>query len=265
VIILDAETGAIQARLTGHAGWVNSVAFSPNGKSIVSCGSAKPKETDVHGGEIWLWDVTAKSGKRLWQSDELTPHCIVFSPDGIFIACGGGTSTEDQRPGFVKIWKTANFVEESDDRDHPTGVSTIAFSPDGRVLASANTAWGLYAPHRYDAKLILREVPTGQHAYVENISDWWPEFHRVIVIGDLAFSPDGRHLAIAMGSWNRGDKWGELRLWNVSAQSQVKSRPYVAEDGHPVTSAAFLPDGKSIVAATGDGKVIRWEVGAKSE
>ena len=84
----DAPDGKLLHALTGHTGWVNSVAYSPDGQQIVS-GS--------HDKTVKIWD--ANTGKEL---HTLTGHngsvfSVAFSPDGQRIVSGGGDKT-------VKIW-----------------------------------------------------------------------------------------------------------------------------------------------------------------
>ena len=81
--------------LTGHTDWVDSVAFSPDGKTLAS-GSAD--------GTVRLWDVA--TGRAV--GSPLTGHTdfvasVAFSPDGKTLVSGSGDHT-------VRLWDVANLL-----------------------------------------------------------------------------------------------------------------------------------------------------------
>src|SRR5262245_6117160 len=61
VTLLDAATGRVLARLTGHAGTVTALAFSPDGRTLAAAGGAPGRS-----GEVRLWDVSFIRPKGLW-------------------------------------------------------------------------------------------------------------------------------------------------------------------------------------------------------
>jgi WD40 repeat protein len=137
VMFFDAHTGIQFRNMVGHKGAVVGVAFSPDGSTLVSASVNK---------KIYFWDVN--TGERLRMSSDplLNPqfYCMALSPDGNVIATG---STDK----IIRLWdfETGNTLRLLVG-EHITTVNSIAFSPDGTMLASSSDATG-----SEDGKIIL--------------------------------------------------------------------------------------------------------------
>ena len=142
----NANTGKLIKTLKGHTSVVNSVVFSPDGSTIASgSGHWMGYEGVASAGEeIRLWN--AHTGELL---KTLTGHkdvvsSVIFSPDGNLIVSGDwyywdGHLSSWTWSGEIRVWdaETGEYLKTL--TGHTGGVSSVAFSPDGKTLASGRT------------------------------------------------------------------------------------------------------------------------------
>jgi WD40 repeat protein len=97
--VWDAATGKELLSLKGHTGYVRSVAYSPDGKRIVSGSGGFFRQL----GEVKVWD--AATGQLLLSLKDRSDgvNSVAYSPDGKRVASGGGLMFE----GTVKVWDVA--------------------------------------------------------------------------------------------------------------------------------------------------------------
>lgn len=211
-----------------------SVAFAADGKMLAVGGED---------GAVRLWDVeTGRSSVEPFRGDDAVLS-VSFSPDGTRLAAGG-------LDGRLTVWDVAGGGREGLVLNCPDGtgqrlcgrpVQAVAFSPDGRVLASgsSDTIVSLWDP--------LARQPGGEPA--RRLTG-----HTRGVRG-IGFSPDSRTLASA------GDDQ-QMILWDVGTGQRVGD-PLVGHDA-AVQEVAFSPDGTAVVSGGDDGRVLRWDVSADS-
>ena len=130
--VWDAASGAHIRTLEGHTDWVNSVAFSPDGRTLAS-GSRDST--------IRLWDAASGAHIRTFTGHTWSVSSVAFSPDGGTLASGSRDST-------IRLWDAASGAHIRTLTGHTNNVPSVAFSPDGRTLASGS----------YDGTTLLWEL-----------------------------------------------------------------------------------------------------------
>jgi WD40 repeat protein len=212
VTVWNAINGQFEGRLSGHKGHIINLAFSPNGRLLATAShdktvkiwdavTLKPLLTLVghadrvndvvflsdgrrvasacRDGTLKLWDAANGHETAAWRSHKGAIVSVALSPDGRFLAAGGGRRSDHaQGPaGEVKIWDVATRSEVLDLPGVTHFIHSVAFSPDGRLLASAGE----------DRLVRLWELATGRALVAfRGHND---------IIKRVVFSPDGRCLA----------------------------------------------------------------------
>lgn len=123
IILYSTKSGRIERTLKEHEGGVGAVTFSPDGKFLATSGLHKPT--------IKVWDVDTGKEKQILKLQSNLSSPVLFSPDGKTLV-----STEGD--GKIRIWDTTTWKEKQKFQ-HNNHVSCIAFSPDGKILASAGS------------------------------------------------------------------------------------------------------------------------------
>ena len=228
ILLQDAHTGEEKMRLTGHTWGMHSMVLSPDG-NILASGSEDMT--------IRLWDMHTGEHKKTLNGHKHRVYSVAFSPDGETLVSGSDDNT-------IRLWDVdtgeterilTGHAGEFDVDNGPfsvKGVKSVAFSPDGKTLASGGG----------DNVIHLWDIGTGNR--------------KMTLVGhtngvfSLAFSPDGETLA-------SGSVDSDIRLWDPHTGQHKKTLT-----GHAnwVRSIAFSPDGKTLVSGSDDGSVLIWEL-----
>jgi WD40 repeat protein len=248
VKLWDTATGKEKADLRGERrlpdtlalplAVVESVAFSPNGKLLLAT-------TTTNRQAAVLWDVATEEQRVPLEPFVLDTRNVVLGPDGRSLAGAryfwkqGPRDTVVLDKLEVKVWDVATGAERASASVARQSVSTVAFSPDNRTVAWADTA------------LRLWDTTTGRQRVLHEGKEW---------LGHATFSPDGRTLAA--DAWDRQRQEAAVRRWEVKTGKELAGLK--AREGH-IRALVFSPDGKTLVTASGDQSVRLWDVATGEE
>jgi WD40 repeat protein/class 3 adenylate cyclase len=222
----DANTGKELISLSGHSDIIVQVVFTPDGKRLAS-GSVD--------GSVKIWDVA--TGHQLLTLLEAGGHIpverVAFNPAGTRLAI----ARSDGEKGDISLWDANTGENIIILTDHTSAVWGVAFSPDGKRLATAGE----------DRTAKLWDVETGQE-----LSTF---YGHTDVIDDVAFSPDGDRLATA--SWDR-----QVKVWDIATGQQLFNLT-----GHTdqIYSVAFSRDGTRLLTASADRTAKVWSISPSHE
>ena len=198
---------------------VRRLALQPGGRLLA---------TVAGDGSGWLWDRDTGARRPIGDGRQVD---AAFSPDGSRLA----VATER---GDVQVWDVVTGAPVTTYSRPDLEPVELSFSPDGSTLAVAARA---RAPGA-DAVLVLRAAdlaPQGEHTTGVD--------HPL----GVAFSPDGRQLAVPLESG---------RLAVLTPGDASAPRTVLAAHQGQVADAAFAPDGRLLATAGGDGVVRLWSV-----
>ncbi len=241
----------------GHTSDVVEVAFTPDGKRVVSAGK---------GGTILLWDATTGEELSALKGHEGRIDGLAVSPDGSSIASAGSDAKVrlwDAKSGdiihtisghlgainglafsptgdriasasvdkTVKVWDPKSGEEIFTVSGHTASVVGVAFSPDGKQLASTSSG---------DTTIRIWDSRTGEQIKV--VHHPYPEVRR------LAFSPDGTRLAAVT--------YSVCMLWDTQTWEHLGQ---VSRHNRIVRCVAYSPDGTQLATAGDSTEIKIWD------
>jgi WD40 repeat protein len=149
VLVWDAQTGQVKTRLNDDNGPAWALAFSPDGKWLAIATGPTPEDKDCKKdcpafGEITMWETGDWKLIRRLRASSAAIRAIAFSPDGQLIAGGSslidggrGASVEEESRFEVFLWDAQSGDLKQKLPGHIKPITSLAFSPDSRQLASA--------------------------------------------------------------------------------------------------------------------------------
>ena len=221
VYLRNATNGAVVVQMKECEGSITALSFSPDSRQLaVSSDDARVRILDVPRGKV-RWMITNGSPRA------------VFSPKASLLAVGIGGNMWAEGNGEVHLWDTEErkriaILPESGDR--------AAFSPDGRLLATAN----------FQERVSIFDVATRKRLH------FLGSIHRAM---SLVFARDGTSLIIGTGQ-------GEILQWSF-AQGTVRRIRDPQEGNYSsdfITGLSLAPDGVTLAASRQLHEVELWDL-----
>jgi WD40 repeat protein len=224
----------------GHRGDGESLAFSPDGKWLVSGGG----EQFASRGEARLWDSATGQVIRTFSGHTAPVTAAVFSPDGNRLV----TASRDRT---LRVWDLATGKAVQTIDTHQALVTSVAFCPDGKRLVSGSLSgsprMSMLGPNDLGGTTVkVWDAETGKQLLA---------LRHPGGVSSVACSPNGKRLASAGGD-------ATIRIWDAVTGEELHR---LMGHGFVVAGVTFSPDGKSLASAGVDRTVRVWDTETGSE
>ncbi len=221
--LYDFESGELKALLKGHEGAVFGIAFSSDGKKLISGGSFGDNTAIV-------WDAEHGTLLHKFQGHRAEIYAVAFSPDGERAVTGSFDET-------LRLWDVASGALLREMTGHGDKVRSLAVSPKDGAIASGDKS----------GEIRLWDGNTGELLKV--LANQGAE------VGALHFSPDGGSLLSAYGEC-ASCRYAQ-HIWDVATGHRLAA--YTSHD-NVVVAAAFSADGGLVATGGGSANEIHvWE------
>jgi tRNA A-37 threonylcarbamoyl transferase component Bud32 len=254
----DLESGKQVGRFVGHTGPVLSLAFSPDGRQVLS-GS---QDTTIR-----VWNVADRTLLKTLRGHTSWVRAASFCPDGRHVVSGGNDAK-------VMFWDIDSGRRLEEFKGHLAPVSSVAVSPSGRLAVSASfdktiRVWDLLNRERvqtyqgHEGTVSCAVFSRDGRYILSGSMDQTARLWRLTADGEVrrfqghangingvALAPDGRR-ALSAG-FDR-----TVRHWDVESGKEV-----ACLQGHTerVVSVAFCPDGRRAWSGGRDGTLRLWQL-----
>jgi WD40 repeat protein len=233
LIIVDTATGERLRELSGQPAAVNLLAFSADGRYLISATGAPPENsTRANPISVIVWDVETGRQVREFSRLETPVQAVALSGDGSLAAATLSASEDGTSRAETVIWDVASGQAQ---HTWDNGGLELAFTADGSWLIS-----------RTEGPMIVWNLDLNQPMF-----SWSEE-----ITSSPVFSPNHDYVAY-------GGADNTLFLWRSPATEE--RQPFTeahAYQGHGdmVNAIAFSPDGRYVVSGALDGSTILWDV-----
>lgn len=223
ILLFNLKTQDLNCVLEGHTDIIYSLNISPNGKFIASGSSDKT---------VGLWDIGNRNLICTFSERKDPIYSVAFSHDSKLLASGGGSKykTTEGKKVTIYLWNIDNQELVNTFIGHELRVNTLAFSPDGKILASGSN----------DKTIRLWDISSGKQLHIlKGHSD---------NVNNVAFSPDGKSIFSSGG--------GGINKWNVE---NGKLESNLEKEFDYVKCFAIHPTGRTLAIEVRNGIKI-WDL-----
>jgi WD40 repeat protein/tetratricopeptide (TPR) repeat protein len=249
-MVLDAETGELIKTLSGHTGWIRELAFSRDGKTLVTASADQTMR---------LWDTaTWKSSSDPLRGHSQEVAAVAFTNDGRFLASGS-------KDGEVFLWDSMATRPENGRQDVPAEVRELITLPTGQSVLAKDLSqkWSLLDLATFSGEeLPQSEISTksGMPLLTPVKRKPWSEQEKILRAGltgtlsDPAVSPDHRFIAVA----------SEDGFVGLNKAYQHEPVEMIRGNAGAVFDVTFSPDNRRLILASGGSVGIEvWDVEIK--
>jgi WD40 repeat protein len=255
--------------LEGHTLLVEMVQFSPDGRTLASCGWDNT---------VRVWRVNGSGDRQdaepLTLKHDSVRYAVTFSPDGSLLAAAGDGSVSiwacqaghellaerrgksyrslsfspdgcrlalGAEDGTIRVWEMPTARERLVIRGHADMVKSLAFSPDGGLIVSSSQ----------DGRVVLWNATDGNE--IRTLAPAGPRQGRFVT-----FSPDGRTVGMSEVAWQPRDLI-MIDVQTGAIQARLSGHRWGAN------ALAFSPDGQTLATAGVDRCIKLWDLATGRE